>query len=46
MLPAVLAVDDDEPSRGPFHLVGGLQVVSPGLHPPLGSLVSAATTLS
>ena len=32
LLRAVLAVDD-EPSHGPFHLVGVLQVVSSCLHP-------------
>ena len=43
LLRTVLAVDD-EPSHGSFPLVGELQVVSPGLHPPfvllLGQLPS------
>ena len=52
LLRTVLAVDD-EPSHGSFPLVGELQVVSPGLHPPfvllLGQLPSipmVATTVA
>ena len=43
LLRTVLAIHD-EPPHGPLHLVGELQVVAPGLHPPfvllLGQLPS------